>query len=41
MISKLLEVVDINIKVHGPSKEIEPLKAVLEDTDFYEEISGF
>ena len=41
MIPKLFEVADINVQVHGPAKEIEPLKAILEDADFYEAISGF
>ncbi len=41
MIPKLFEVADIKVQVHGPAKEIEPLKAVLEDADFYEAISGF
>ena len=41
IIPKLFEVADINAQVHGPFEEIEPLKAVLEDTDFYEAISGF
>ena len=41
MIPKLFEVAEINVQVHGPAKEIEPLKAVLEDADFYEAISGF
>ena len=41
MITKLFEVADINVQVHGPSKEIEPLKKILEDADFYEAISGF
>ena len=41
MIPQLFEVADIKLQVHGPAKEIEPLKAVLEDADFYEAISGF
>ena len=41
MIPKLFEVADINVQVHGPAEEIEPLKAILEDADFYEAISGF
>ena len=41
MIPKLFEVADIKVQVHGPTEEIEPLKAVLEDADFYEAISGF
>ncbi len=41
MIPKLFEVADIDVEVHGPAEEIEPLKAVLEDADFYEAISGF
>jgi len=41
MIPKLFEVADIDVQVHGPAEEIEPLKAVLEDADFYEAISGF
>ena len=38
IIPKLFEVADINAQVHGPFEEIEPLQAVLEDTDFYEAI---
>ena len=34
MIPKLFEVADIDVQVHGPAEEIEPLKAVLEDADF-------
>ena len=41
MIPRLFEVADIDALVHGPSEEIEPLKAVLENADFYEAISGF
>ena len=41
MIPKLFEVAAINVQVHGPAKEIEPLKKILEDADFYEAISGF
>ena len=41
MIPKLFEVADINVQVHGPAKEIEPLKKILEDADFCEAISGF
>ena len=41
MIPRRFEVADINVQVHGPAEEIEPLKAVLEDADFYEAISGF
>ena len=41
MIPKLFEVADIKVQVHGPAKEIEPLKEILEDADFYEAISGF
>ena len=41
MIPKLFEVANINVQVHGPAKEIEPLKQILEDADFYEAISGF
>ena len=41
MIPKLFEVADINVQVQGPGKEIEPLKAILPDADFYEVISGF
>ena len=41
MIPKLFEVADINLQVHGPAEEIEPLKKILEDADFYEAISGF
>ena len=41
IIPRLFELADINLQVHGPAEEIEPLKAVLEDADFYEAISGF
>ena len=41
MIPKLFEVADIEVQVHGPAEEIETLKAVLVDADFYEAISGF
>ena len=41
MIPKLFEVADIKVQVHGPAKEIEPLKAILPDADFYQAISGF
>ena len=41
MIPKLFEVADINVQVHGPSEEIEPLKEILPEADFYEAISGF
>ena len=41
MISKLFEVSDITVQVQGPAKEIEPLKEILPDADFYEAISGF
>jgi len=41
MIPKLFEVSDITVQVHGPAKEIEPLKEILPDADFYEAISGF
>ena len=41
MIPKLFEVADISVQVHGPAKEIEPLKKILPDADFYEAISGF
>ena len=41
MIPKLFEVADINVQIHGPAQEIEPLKAILPDADFYEAISGF
>ena len=41
MIPKLFEVSDIKVQVHGPSKEIEPLKAILPEADFYVAISGF
>ena len=34
LIPKLFEVVDINVQVHGPAYEIEPLKKILEDADF-------
>jgi len=41
MIPKLFEVADINVQVHGPASEIEPLKEILKDAVFYEAISGF
>ena len=41
MIPKLFEVSDINVQVQGPAKEIEPLKQILPEADFYEAISGF
>ena len=41
MIPKLFEVSDIAVQVQGPAKEIEPLKEILPDADFYEAISGF
>ena len=41
MIPKLFEVSDITVQVQGPAKEIEPLKEILPDADFYEAISGF
>ena len=41
MIPKLFEVSDFTVQVHGPAKEIEPLKEILPDADFYEAISGF
>ena len=40
MIPKLFEVSDITVQVQGPAKEIEPLKEILPDADFYEAISG-
>ena len=41
MIPKLYEVADIKVQVQGPANEIEPLKSILPDADFYEAISGF
>ena len=41
MIPKLFEVSDIAVQVQGPAKEIEPLRDILPDADFYEAISGF
>ena len=41
MIPNLFEVSDITVQVQGPAKEIEPLKEILPDADFYEAISGF
>ena len=41
MIPKLFEVSDIYVLVQGPAKEIELLKEILPDADFYEAISGF
>tara|TARA_B100000886_G_C20212578_1_gene403040 strand:+ start:402 stop:536 length:135 start_codon:yes stop_codon:yes gene_type:complete len=38
---KLFEVSDISVQVQGPAKEIKPLKEILPEADFYEEISGF
>ena len=40
-IPKIFEVADIEVQVRGSSKEIEPLKEILLDADFYEAISGF
>ena len=36
IIPKLFEVSDINVQVQGPAKEIEPLKEMLPEADFYE-----
>ena len=41
MILKLFEVADINVQVQGPASEIELLKEMLPESDFYEAISGF
>ena len=41
MIPKIFEVSDITAQVQVPPKEIEPLKEILLDADFYEAISGF
>jgi len=41
MIPKLSELSDITFQIDGPAKEIEPLKEILPDSDFYETISGF
>ena len=41
LIPKLYEVADITVQVQGPAKEIEPLKEILPEADFYEAISGF
>ena len=41
MILKLFEVSDITVHVQGPAKDIEPLKKILPDANFYEAISGF
>ena len=37
---KLFEVSDITVQVQGPAQEIEPLKEILSDADFYKAISG-
>jgi len=41
MVPKLFEVSDIIVQVQGPAKEIEPLKEILPDADFYEALSEF
>ena len=41
MIPKLFKIAYINIQVQGPALEIEPLKEILPEADFYEAISGF
>ena len=41
LIPKLFEVADFSVQVHSPGKEIEPLKEILPDEDFYEAIFGF
>ena len=41
MIPKLFEVAIINLQVQGTSKEIESIKEIVLDADFYEVISGF
>ncbi len=41
MIPKLFEVSDITVQVKVPAKEIEPLKEILPDADFYEAILDF
>lgn len=41
MIPKIFEVADIKVQVQGPAKEIQPLKVILPDADYYEAISGF
>ena len=41
MIPRLFEVSDIPLQVQGPAEEIEPLKEILPEADFYETISGF
>ena len=41
MIPKLFELADITVQVQGPAKEIEPLKEILPEADFYEAISRF
>ena len=41
MITKLFEVADIKVLVQVPAKEIELLKEIYPDADFYEAISGF
>ena len=38
MICKLFEVFDINVQVQGIAKEIESLKEILPDPDFFEAI---
>ena len=41
MILKFFEVAEITVKFQGPPKEIETLKEILPDADFYEAIYGF
>lgn len=41
MIPKLFEIADIKVEIHGPANEIEPLKEILPDAEFYTAISGF
>ena len=41
IIPKLFEVSDITVQVQCPAKEIEHLKEILPDVDFYKTISGF
>ena len=41
IIPKLFEVSDITVQFQGPAKEIELLKEILPEADFYEAISEF
>tara|TARA_B100000941_G_scaffold241916_1_gene185636 strand:- start:91 stop:444 length:354 start_codon:yes stop_codon:yes gene_type:complete len=41
LIPKMFEVADIKVQIHGPENEIEPLKEILPDAEFYIALSGF